>query len=101
MVCVRECPAWCLSLQAHPEVVPATREGRRPVTTLMLDDFVVDYALCQWCSICVEVCPYDALAWTPLPPAPTPEREGLLQSLMGTPRPDPALTEQAPGGGSG
>ncbi len=83
MICVRECPAWCLHLDAHTEVEPSTREGRRPVTTAVLDYFEVDYALCQYCSICVEVCPYDALAWSPEPPAPTPGREGLRGNLRG------------------
>jgi NADH-quinone oxidoreductase subunit I len=83
MICVRECPAWCLTLAAHTEVEPSTREGRRPVTTAVLDSFEVDYGLCQYCSICVEVCPYDALAWTPEPPAATPGREGLIGNLRG------------------
>ena len=33
--------------------------------TLMLDRFDIDYALCMYCGICVEVCPFDALFWTP------------------------------------
>ena len=28
-----------------------------------LDDFRIDFARCMNCSICVEVCPFDALAW--------------------------------------
>ena len=31
----------------------------------MLDRFDIDYALCMYCGICVEVCPFDALFWTP------------------------------------
>ncbi|HYP22991.1 MAG TPA: 4Fe-4S binding protein, partial [Actinomycetota bacterium] len=29
-----------------------------------LDRFAIDYALCMYCGICVEVCPYDALFWS-------------------------------------
>jgi len=38
-------------------------EGRELVT--VLDRFAIDYALCMYCGICVEVCPYDALFWSP------------------------------------
>jgi ferredoxin len=31
----------------------------------MLDRFDIDYALCMYCGICVEVCPFDALFWAP------------------------------------
>ena len=31
----------------------------------MLDRFDIDYALCMYCGICVEVCPFDALFWSP------------------------------------
>ncbi|MGH9213716.1 MAG: 4Fe-4S binding protein, partial [Acidimicrobiales bacterium] len=27
--------------------------------------FDIDYALCMYCGICVEVCPFDALFWSP------------------------------------
>ncbi len=30
-----------------------------------LDRFDIDYALCMYCGICVEVCPFDALFWSP------------------------------------
>jgi ferredoxin len=30
----------------------------------VLDRFAIDYALCMYCGICVEVCPYDALFWS-------------------------------------
>lgn len=29
----------------------------------MLDAFVIDWAACMFCGICVEECPFDALAW--------------------------------------
>jgi NADH-quinone oxidoreductase subunit I len=31
----------------------------------VLDRFAIDYSLCMYCSICVEVCPFDALHWSP------------------------------------
>jgi len=62
MLCVRECPTWCISLDSHTEEV--TLEGsRRPTKVAVLDDFRIDYGLCMYCGICVEVCPFDALEW--------------------------------------
>jgi NADH-quinone oxidoreductase subunit I len=29
----------------------------------VLDDFRIDYGTCMYCSICVDVCPFDALHW--------------------------------------
>jgi NADH-quinone oxidoreductase subunit I len=37
----------------------------RPRVRNMLDRFAIDYSLCMYCGICVEVCPYDALFWSP------------------------------------
>lgn len=66
MLCVRECPTWCISLEAHTESAdPAASGGGRPRTHLVLDEFSVDYGLCMYCGICVEVCPFDALEWSP------------------------------------
>ena len=30
-----------------------------------LDRFDIDYGLCMYCGICVDVCPFDALFWSP------------------------------------
>lgn len=62
MLCARECPAWCIHIGSHPvtEVPPA---GGRPRTRHELDRFAIDWSLCMYCGICVEVCPFDALAW--------------------------------------
>ena len=32
--------------------------------TLVLDRFAIDWSLCMYCGICVEVCPFDALHWS-------------------------------------
>ena len=64
MLCVRECPTWCITLESHTEQVD--EEGaRRPRTVAVLDSFAIDYGRCMYCGICVEVCPFDALFWSP------------------------------------
>jgi len=65
MLCARECPDWCIYIDSHKEVVPATEPGARDRTRNMLDRFAIDFALCMYCGICIEVCPFDALFWTP------------------------------------
>src|SRR5207244_11838918 len=49
----------------HKEKRPPRREGGRDRTVSVLDRFDIDYALCMYCGICVEVCPFDALFWSP------------------------------------
>jgi NADH-quinone oxidoreductase subunit I len=63
MLCARECPDWCLYIDSHKETVevPGGRSRQRNV----LDRFAIDFALCMYCGICVEVCPFDALFWSP------------------------------------
>lgn len=65
MLCVRECPVWCIHIEAHKDVVPATTPGGRDRSRSVLDRFAIDYAVCMYCSICVDVCPFDALFWSP------------------------------------
>ncbi len=65
MLCARECPDWCIFIDSHKEVVPATEPGARDRTRNVLDRFAIDFSLCMYCSICIEVCPFDALFWTP------------------------------------
>src|SRR6187200_1407516 len=64
MLCSRECPDWCIYIDSHKEQV-APKEGGRARTRNILDRFAIDFALCMYCSICVEVCPFDALHWSP------------------------------------
>jgi NADH-quinone oxidoreductase subunit I len=64
MLCSRECPDWCIYIDSHKEQV-APKEGGRARTRNILDRFAIDYALCMYCGICVEVCPFDALHWSP------------------------------------
>jgi NADH-quinone oxidoreductase subunit I len=64
MLCVRECPVWCIELTSHTEQVDEPG-ARRPRSVAVLDTFTIDWGLCMFCGICVEVCPFDALAWSP------------------------------------
>ncbi|MEV4186961.1 4Fe-4S binding protein, partial [Streptosporangium canum] len=64
MLCARECPDWCIYIDSHKETVPAP-EGGRPRARNMLDRFAIDFSLCMYCGICIEVCPFDALFWSP------------------------------------
>ncbi|MFZ5869261.1 MAG: 4Fe-4S binding protein [Actinomycetota bacterium] len=64
MLCARECPDWCIYIDSHKETVEvegAARARQRNV----LDRFAIDFSLCMYCGICVEVCPFDALFWSP------------------------------------
>jgi NADH-quinone oxidoreductase subunit I len=70
MLCVRECPDWCIHIEGHPEPIESgpTGPGGRSTSRsrkLVLDRFAIDWSLCMYCGICVEVCPFDALFWAP------------------------------------
>ncbi len=60
MLCSKECPCWCIYIEGHKVTQPGKR---KPVNEL--DRFAIDYGLCMYCGICVEVCPFDALHWSP------------------------------------
>ena len=64
MLCARECPDWCIYIDSHKETVQP-EGGGRPRQVNVLDRFAIDFALCMYCGICVEVCPFDALFWSP------------------------------------
>ena len=65
MLCSRECPDWCIYIEAHKVEIPSDKPGGRVRTRNELDRFDIDYGLCMYCGICVEVCPFDALYWSP------------------------------------
>jgi NADH-quinone oxidoreductase subunit I len=65
MLCSRECPDWCIYIESHKDVMPPKTAGARARTRNVLDRFAIDFALCMYCGICVEVCPFDALFWSP------------------------------------
>ncbi|WP_428963504.1 NuoI/complex I 23 kDa subunit family protein [Micromonospora fluostatini] len=64
MLCARECPDWCIYIDSHKEEV-AVPGAARPRQRNVLDRFDIDFSLCMYCGICVEVCPFDALHWSP------------------------------------
>jgi NADH-quinone oxidoreductase subunit I len=95
MLCSRECPDWCIYIDSHKETV-APKEGGRARTRNVLDRFAIDFALCMYCGICVEVCPFDALHWSPEfeyaefnHEALTHEMERLREWTYSVPPPDP------------
>ena len=65
MLCARECPDWCIFIEAHKYLAPPRREGGKPRQKNELDRFDIDFSLCMYCGICVDVCPFDALFWSP------------------------------------
>ena len=81
MLCVRECPAWCIELDSH--TVEVTEEGaRRPRKVNVLDSFEIDYSLCMYCGVCIDVCPFDALAWDEHRALVTADREDMLLGIV-------------------
>ena len=60
-----QCPDWCIYIEGHKDMAPPRREGGKPRQKNALDRFDIDYSLCMYCGICVEVCPFDALFWSP------------------------------------
>ena len=65
MLCARECPDWCIYIDSHKETLPAADPNARARTRNVLDRFAIDFSLCMYCGICVEVCPFEALFWSP------------------------------------
>ena len=101
MLCARECPDWCIYIDSHKETIPAGPEGGRDRQRNVLDRFAIDFSLCMYCGICVEVCPFDALFWSPqFEYAEVDIRELLhekdrLGEWMATVPPPPALDERS------
>ena len=77
MICVQECPTWCITVESHPEQV-SEPGARRPRTVSVLDRFAIDFGLCMYCGICVDVCPFDALEWSPSVADDESTRDGLV-----------------------
>jgi NADH-quinone oxidoreductase subunit I len=101
MLCSRECPDWCIYIDSHKETVPPAKEGGRARTRNVLDRFAIDFSLCMYCGICVEVCPFDALWWSPEFEYAEYEMPGLIHEMdklrqwADTVPPPPALDDGA------
>src|SRR5688572_28512867 len=65
MLCARSCHYWCIYIEGHKTKAPPRRPGGKPRTVSALDRFDIDYSLCMYCGICVDVCSFDALFWSP------------------------------------
>ena len=65
MLCARECPDWCIQIEGHKETIPADEPRGRDRQVNVLDRFAIDFSTCMFCSICIDVCPFDALGWSP------------------------------------
>lgn len=76
MLCAKECPCWCIYIEGHKVEKPGRR---KPVNEL--DRFAIDYGLCMYCGICVEVCPFDALHWSPFFEYVSYSYEGMVHEL--------------------
>jgi len=63
-LCARECPDWCIYIDSHKETLQVPGAAR-PRQRNVLDRFAIDFALCMYCGICIEACPFDALFWSP------------------------------------
>lgn len=95
-LCAKECPDRCIHLESHTESLPPLTERGRPRTRAVLDRFAIDFGLCMFCGICIEVCPFDALHWAAAgdPSAASAsglvhERDRLAQWVAGIPAPVP------------
>ena len=82
MLCARQCPVWCIYIEGHKDFRPPKREGGKPSAWNYLDRFDIDYSLCMYCGICVEVCPFDALHWSPEYEYSDVTIEGLLHDMV-------------------
>lgn len=80
LVCVRECPTWCIDLSSRLEEVPS-ENPRRPRTVNVLESFTIDFGLCMFCGICIDLCPFDALHWVSRPHAPAAGRSDLVRGI--------------------
>ena len=81
MLCARECPDWCIYIDSHKETIPATTEGGRDRQRNVLDRFAIDFSLCMYCGICVDLCPFDALEWRRDTDYAASSRSGLVQDI--------------------
>jgi len=73
MQCVRICPSFCITVEGtrHEGV-----KGKRA------EAFLVDYALCSVCGLCIDVCPTDTLGYSKVYDMVSFERDGFTFDLL-------------------
>lgn len=81
MICARECPTWCIRIDSHPEPITDLAPGARNRTRNVLDEFDLDFSLCMYCGICIDVCPFDALEWAGPHVAPAASLQALVHGV--------------------
>jgi NADH-quinone oxidoreductase subunit I len=86
MICARECPTWCITIDSHTEPISDLPVGARERTRNVLDRFAIDWSLCMYCGICIEECPFDALEWADNLTQPRSSSESLVEDMV-VPRP--------------
>ena len=57
--CERACPTQCMTVTMKDN--PLVKEGKSKRRKIV-DEFFIDYGRCMRCNICVEVCPFEAIA---------------------------------------
>jgi len=62
MVCVRDCPTQCMSAIMSDNPQHAEGRSRR---RKIVEAFEINLGRCILCGICVDVCPFEALFWSP------------------------------------
>jgi NADH-quinone oxidoreductase subunit I len=82
MICARECPTWCISIDSHTESIEDIPPGARDRTQHMLDRFAIDWSLCMYCGICIEECPFDALEWVSEPTQSASTSNALVEEMV-------------------
>jgi len=60
-VCMRYCPTSCMNVTMKDNPKFATGESKR---RKIVDDFTINLSRCISCSICVEVCNFEAIEMT-------------------------------------
>jgi NADH-quinone oxidoreductase subunit I len=94
MICARECPTWCISIDSHTESVEDLPAGARERTQNVLDRFAIDWSLCMYCGICVQECPFDALEWVSEPTKSALTPDGLVEEMVPRLAPQAGVTEE-------
>ncbi len=88
LLCARNCPTGCITVTGRDnDEGQAKRYGRKRI----VDQFFLDVGLCMLCTICVEVCPVDAIRMGRVHELATSDRNLLVldrEALLGM-APDP------------